>query len=160
MRTVVRNRAAMLTTVLLLHASMSVAAPPADACALLTMEQVSAALGGPIGPAKPLATGICQWTQQGKPGEPLFKLDVNLVTPDHFARLKTVTLGTVTNVGGLGDEAFYSTFTQGHTTLTTLNVRKGTAAVTIRVSVSGGTRPAEEYQAKEKAIALALLPKL
>jgi hypothetical protein len=88
----------------------------------------------------------------------LLKLDVNLVTPEHFTRLKTVMTGTVTNVGGLGDDAFYSTLTQGHTTLTTLNIKKGTAAVTIRVS--GGTKPAEDYQAKKKAIATALLPKL
>jgi hypothetical protein len=69
-----------------------------------------------------------------------------------------VTVGTVTNVSGLGDEAFYSTFTQGHTTLTTLNIKKSAAAVTIRVS--GGTKPAEDYQAKEKAVAAALVPKL
>jgi hypothetical protein len=88
----------------------------------------------------------------------LLKLDVNLITPDHFTRLKTVTAGTVTNVSGLGDDAFYSTFTQGHTTLTTLNIKKGSAAVTIRVS--GGTKPADEYQAKEKAVAVALIPKM
>jgi len=40
----------------------------------------------------------------------------------------------------------------------TLNVRKGATAVVIRVS--GGTKSAEEYQAKEKAVAVALLPKL
>ena len=86
------------------------------------------------------------------------KLDINLITPEHFTRLKSVTVGTVANVSGLGDEAFYSTFTQGHTTLATLNVKKGSSAVTIRVS--GGTKPAEEYQAKEKAVAIALVPKL
>jgi hypothetical protein len=67
-------------------------------------------------------------------------------------------VGTITSASGLGDEAFYSTLTQGHTTLTTLNVRKGATAVVIRVS--GGTKSAEEYQAKEKAVAVALLPKL
>jgi len=120
--------------------------------------QVSAPLGGTVGSATPLATGVCQWTQHGTPGEVLLKRDVNVVTPERFTRVKTVTIGTVTIVGGLGDEAFYSTFTQGHTTLTTLNIKKGTAAVTIRVS--GGTKPAEEYQAKEKAVAVALLSKL
>jgi pyruvate,orthophosphate dikinase len=104
------------------------------------------------------ADDAVQWTQQGKPGDVLFRLDVNRITPEHFTRLKTVTLGTVTNVAGLGDEAFFSTFTQGRTTLTTLNVKKGNAAVTIRVS--GGTKPAEEYQGKEKAVALALLSQL
>lgn len=138
--------------------STTMAAPSTDACALLTSAQVGAALGGTIGPGKALATGVCQWSQQGKPGDPLLKLDVDLVTPDHYSRLKTVTAGKVTSVSGLGDDAFYSTFVQGKTILTTLNVKKGTAAVVIRVS--GGTMSAEEYQTREKAIAVALLPKL
>jgi hypothetical protein len=152
------NGATMMVTLLLLWPSTGTAATPADACSLLTAEQVSAALGGSVGPGKTLATSVCQWTQLGKPGDVLLKLDVNLITPDHFTRLKTVTAGTVTNVSGLGDDAFYSTFTQGHTTLTTLNIKKGSAAVTIRVS--GGTKPADEYQAKEKAVAVALIPKM
>ena len=158
MRTIVTNPWVMMATVLLLAPSTGTAAPPTDPCALLTTAQVGAALGGEVGPAKPLAKTLCQWTQQGKPGAALLKLDVTLITPEHFTRLKTVTLGKVTNVSGLGDEAFYSTFVQGRTTLTTLNIKKGSAAVTIHVY--GGTKPAEEYQAKEKAVAMALLPKL
>jgi len=157
MRTIVAHCVTMLMTMWWLGPATSVAAA-ADACSLLTTEQVSAALGGSAGAGKAIAGGVCQWTQQGKPGDVLLKLDVNLITPDRFSRLKTVTLGTVTNVGGLGEEAFYSTLTQGRTTLTTLNIKKGAAAVTIRVS--GGAKPAEEYQAKEKAVAVALLPKL
>ena len=83
---------------------------------------------------------------------------VNLVTPQRYTRMKTVTAGTVTSVAGLGDDAYYSTLQQGRTTLTTLNVKKGSAAVTIRVS--GGAKPAEEYQAKEKAVAQVIVPKL
>jgi hypothetical protein len=157
MRTIVTCCVAMLAT-MMLEPSTVMAVPPTDACALLTSAQVSAALGGSVGPGKALTKGVCQWSQQGKPGDVLLKLDVTLVTLDRFTRLKTVTLGAVTNVGGLGDDAFYSTFTQGHTTLTTLNIKKGDAAVVIRVS--GGTKPAEEYQAKEKAVAVALIPKL
>ena len=157
MRMMVTCSAAMLVTLTLLP-SMCMAAPPTDACALLTPAQVSGALGGSVGPGKALTKDVCQWSQQGKPGDVLLKLDVNLITLDHFTRLKTVTLGTVTNVGGLGDEAFYSTFIQGRTTLTTFDVKKGDAAVVIRVS--GGTKPAEEYQVKEKAVAEALIPKL
>jgi len=158
MRTIVTTCATMIVTLCLFHPSINAAAPPADACALLTTGQVSAALGGAVGSPKALATGVCHWAQQGKPGDVLLNLDVNLITPEHFTRLKTVTIGTVTEVSGLGDTAFYSTFTQGKTTLTTLNIKKGTAAVTIRVS--GGTKPAAEYQAKEKAVALALVSKL
>jgi hypothetical protein len=157
MRTILICGTAMLA-VMMWQPSTCVAAPPTDACALLTPAQVGAALGGSVGPGKALTKDVCQWSQQGKTGDVLLKLDINLVTVDHFTRLKTVTLGTVTNVGGLGDEAFYSTFTQGRTTLTTLNIKKGDAAVVIRVS--GGTKPAEEYQAKEKAVAAALVSKL
>jgi len=155
MRTVTTTCAIMATFLLFWS---RVAAAPADACALLTTTEVGAALGGAVAPGKALATGVCQWTQQGKSGDVLLKLDVTLITPDHFTRLKTVTIGTVTDVSGLGDEAFYSTLTQGHTTLTTLNIKKSGAAVTIHVF--GGTKPAAEYQAKEKAAALALLPRL
>ena len=139
-------------------ASRLAAAPPADPCALLTPAQASAALGGTVGAGKSVVGTVCQWSQQGKPGDVLLKLDVSLVTPERYDRMKSVTVGTVTAVGGLGDDAYYSTLQQGHTTLTTLNVKKGGAAVTIRVS--GGEKPAAEYQAKEKAVAQAIVPKL
>jgi hypothetical protein len=157
MRMIAAAGATLMVTLLLLSVSGVEGAPPTDACSLLTTEQVSAALGGAVGPGKTLAGGVCQWTQTGKPGAALLKLDVTLITPEHFARLKSVTQGTITKVGGLGDEAFYSTLTQGHTTLTVLYVKKGPSAVTIRVS--GGTKPAEEYQAKEKAIAAVVVVK-
>jgi hypothetical protein len=160
MRTIAMTGATMIVTLLLVSASSAIAAPPSDACSMLTNDQVSAALGGSVGAGKALANGVCQWAQAGKPGAVLLKLDVTLLTPEHFARLKSVTMGTVTKVDGLGDEAFYSysTFTQNHTTLTVLYVRKGSAAVSIRVS--GGTKPAEEYQVKEKAIAGLLVVKM
>jgi hypothetical protein len=60
MRTILKHRATPVMTLLLAHPSTSVAAPPTDSCALLTTAQVNAALGGAVGPAKPLATGVCQ----------------------------------------------------------------------------------------------------
>jgi len=62
--------------------------------------------------------------------------------------MKSVAIGTVTNISGVGDDAYYSTLKTRNTTDTTLNVKKGVAAVVIRVS--GGQKPVEEYQAKEK----------
>jgi len=128
-----------------------------DPCTLLTPAQVSAALGGTVGAGKPVA-GTCHWSQDGKAGAELLKLDVNIVTLDRYNRMKSVTVGTVSAVSGLGDDAYYSTLQQGRTTLTTLNIKKGSTAVVIRVS--GGTKAAAEYQAKEKAVAQALVPKL
>ena len=142
----------------MIGAAVSLVAAPADTCALLTSAQASAALGGTVGGGTPVAGKVCQWQQQGKAGAELLKLDLNLITTDRFARMKSVTAGTVTNVGGLGDDAYYSTLKTGHTTITTLNVKKGDSAVVIRIS--GGEKPVEEYQAKEKAVAQAILPKL
>lgn len=133
-------------------------AAPADPCALLNAAQASAALGGTVSEGKPVVGKVCQWQQQGKTGADLLKLDVTLITPDRFARMKSVTAGTVTSVGGFGDDAYYSTLKTGRLAISTLNIKKGDAAVVIRVS--GGTRPVEEYQAKEKAVAQAILPKL
>jgi hypothetical protein len=143
---------------MLASSSRVAAAPPSDPCALLTTAEASAALGGTVSGGKPIAGGVCQWSQQGKPGDVLLKLDVDLITPDRYARMKSGFVGTVTPVSGLGDDAFYATLQRGKTTLTTLNVKKGGAAVVIRVT--GGTKPAQEYQAKEKAVAQALVPKL
>jgi len=156
MRTLITNRAALIGPLVLIP--LLATAAPSDPCALLTAAQVSAALGGTVGNGKSLASAVCHWSQEGKAGDPLLKLDVTVITPEHFTRLKTVTIGTVTSASGLGDEAFYSTLTQGHTVITTLNIRKGATAVVIRVS--GGAKSADEYQAKEKAVAVALLPKL
>jgi len=50
-----------------------------------------------------------------------------------FARMKSVAIGTVTNISGVGDDAYYSTLKTRNTTDTTLNVKKGVAAVVIRV---------------------------
>jgi hypothetical protein len=138
--------------------AFSSVAAPADPCALLTPAQAGAAIGGTVTAGKSITGNVCQWQQEGKTGAALLKLDINVITPDRYARMKSVTVGTITNVGGLGDDAYYSTLKTGATTITTLNIKKGETAVVIRVS--GGEKPVEEYQAKEKAVALAILPKL
>jgi hypothetical protein len=136
--------------------SIAIAAP--DACSLLTDAQASAALGGTVAPGKPLASQSCHWAVKGKTGDTLLQLDVTVITPDRFAHMKAVTIGTVTSVSGLGDDAFYATLKMTQSVTTTLNVKKGSSAVTIRVS--GGRQPVEEYQAKEKAAAMSVIPKL
>ena len=140
------------------YSVIAVAAPPAATCALLTQAQASAALGVPVNAGKSLVGTVCQWEQPGKTGDELLKLDVNIVNVERFNRIKTVSLGTVASVGGVGDDAYYATTKTGRSTVTTLNVKKGDTAVIIRVS--GGTKPVEEYQAKEKAVAQAIVPKL
>jgi hypothetical protein len=157
---VLRHTVAALVVlcIAVVQAAIAIAAPPADSCALLTQAQASAALGVPVGAGKSLVPTVCQWEQPGKPGEELLKLDVNVVTVERFNRMNAVSLGTITPAGGLGDDAYYATMKVGRTTNTTLSVKKGDTAVTIRVW--GGAKPVDEYQSKEKAVAQAILPKL
>jgi hypothetical protein len=138
--------------------AFSIVAAPPDPCALLTPAQGGAALGGTLSAGKSVGGNLCLWHQEGKTGAALLQLDVNVITVDRYAHMKSVTTGTITNVGGLGDDAYYSTLKTGATTITTLNIKKGATAVVIRVS--GGQKPVEEYQAKEKAVAQAIVPKL
>ena len=51
-----------------LSPSLALAAPPADACALLTQAQAGVALGGTVDAGKPLTSQTCHWNQQGKAG--------------------------------------------------------------------------------------------
>jgi hypothetical protein len=136
---------------------IGIAAPPKVACSLLTTAQVTAALGDPVGVGKPMTKQACQWSQQRKGGDDLLKLEVSLTTIERYNRFKTATSATVTTVGDLGDDAFYSTQTANNMQ-TALCIRKGETAVIIHVF--GGKKPAPEYQSKEKAIAEALLPGL
>jgi len=148
----------ILTFALILIATSFSIAAPADPCALLTAAQATAALGGSVTAGKPLASTVCQWDQQGKTGDMLLKLTITVITVERHNRTKSSTTGTVTNIGGVGDDAFFATMNTGTTTNTTLNLKKGDSAVVIRVY--GGKKPVEEYQAKEKAVAQAILPKL
>jgi len=129
-----------------------------DPCALITQAQASAVLGVPVAAGKSLVSSVCHWDQAGRPGSELLKLDINVVALDRFNRIKSVSAGTITPVTGIGDEAYYATLNTGRIVTTTLNVKKGGNAVIIRVS--GGAKPAEEYQAKEKAVALVVVGKL
>ena len=136
----------------------SLVAAPSDTCALLTPAQVSAVLGGTVVGPERIGSKGCLWRQEGKAGVALLQLDITLLPPERFAHTKSVTIGTVDNVSGLGADAFYNTLKTGHTTSTTLNVKKGDTFVVIRVS--GDEKRAEQYQAKEKAVAQAIVPKL
>jgi hypothetical protein len=133
-------------------------AAPLDPCTLLTSAQASAALGATVPAGKPLAPTVCEWREEGKVGTAALRLDITVITPERFAQTKSATVGTVTNVSGVGNDAYYSTIPSGATISTGLSVKKGDTAVVIRVM--GGHKAVEEYQAKEKAVAQTILPKL
>jgi hypothetical protein len=139
------------------HPITGIAAPPKKvACSLATTEQVTAALGLPVGVGKPMTDKACRWSPPGN-GDDLLKLEVQLTTTDRFNKFKTATSATIATVSGLGDDAYYSTQT-GKDVQVALVIKKGETAAIIHVF--GGKKSVAEYQSMEKAIAAALLPGL
>jgi len=140
----------------------SVAAPPSDACALVSQAQLNAALGVSVDSGKAIAGGkSCQWRQPPpKPGAEAFIVDVSIIDMHAFDIGKTAasTAGargpTATPISGLGDDAYYYVLGQ----ITEIRLKKGNSFVGVRVS--GGKKPISEYEAKEKAVAAAIVPKL
>ncbi len=155
------SRGAVIAAIFIVGAAMAPsanAAPPEDACSLLTQAQVSAALGVSAGagshtPLKSLRT--CTWTE---PNGPLGGKSVVLMlkTANDFNNAKTSMKGpgtTVTPVTGIGDDAYYVAI--GASVI--LYARKGDVAFNLTVSRAF---PPDQRKAMEKTLALQILSKL
>lgn len=136
------------------------AAPPTDACSLLTTAQVSAVLGVTAETAKPLAptiTKVCHWGASGTAGKGSSRKGVMLTLQDPkafaYAKMPVGNGITKVDVSGVGDDAVYGT-TPGFPTV--LTVKKGD--VVFVVHVNGFTD--DEIKAKEKTLALDVLARL
>lgn len=136
------------------------AAPPTDACSLLTPAQVSAALGIPVPAGTHLSsvdTKTCGWPAWPKSAVPPIKrATLTILGPNEFVSMKmpVPAKGVVkTPVKGVGDDAVYIT-TGG--TLTALSVKKGNVA--FQVSVYGS--PIEHVKTAEKMLAEDIVAKL
>jgi hypothetical protein len=154
--------------VALLNVGAANAATPADACALLTAQQVSSALGAVVGPGQPTmpnSTISCSWSEQGVPAAGARNVSVLLMTVKSFESSKTPLQGlTKTPVSGLGDDAF---FTERPATVTSLSVKKGDAYFQIKTRSNpdwfktGKTPESEKKdQDVDRALALEILKKL
>ena len=129
------------------------AAPPTNACSLLTAAQVSAIVGAPVGAGSPLIPSSpkeCQWraTAAGS------KIRVQLFLKDAraFALAKMPLQGIAkVAVSGIGDEAVYSTGP-------VLSVKKGNVVFDVHVLSYG--LPEDKAKAMEKSLALDVLAKL
>ena len=134
------------------------AAPPDDACALLTPAQVSVVAGVPVKDGQyvtPAKKETCTWTAS-KPAEKSTKMVTLFLEglPMFQASKKPlVNTITVTPVSGLGDEAFYVTMS----TNVMLHVKKGN--VVLRVTVYADL-PVETKQTMEKTLAQQVVSKL
>ena len=137
--------------------SVARAIGPADACALLTRDEVSAALGVTVEAGKRLvATNpvSCVWAPAGGPTIVGKKLVLTLMTEHSFEVGKTpVPHIAKTPVSGIGDDAYYVT---AGGLGTALSVRKGTSF--FQVKVGGFTEEAEKTI--EKKLAQAVLTRV
>lgn len=132
---------------------VSFAAPPTDACSLVTAAQVSAALGVPIGAGErivPSSPKLCGFGGAGAAK----RVVTAIITPDMFDHEKHPLQGIKEEqLSGVGDDAHYMT-TPGFGT--GLSVKKGSFAFKVRVYGF----PVEQVEQKEKTLAQEILAKL
>jgi hypothetical protein len=140
------------------------AAPPTDACWLLTRAQVSAVLGVTVGAGEkimPNSAAMCGWEVPGQKSLDRKRVVVSIYTQigsmtpvQRFNAAKTPIKGIPKEpVTGVGDDAV-SVTTSGFGT--GLIFRKGDSAFEVRVYGF----PLDQVKAKEKALALDVLAKL
>lgn len=139
-------------------------APPTDACALLTQDQVKAALGVAVGAGQHIMENhptMCGWEVPGEKSMNRKRLVVSIygqmghMTPaDRFNNVKKPMEGiTKTPVSGVGDDAV-SVTTPGFGT--GLIFKKGASVIDVRAYGF----PDAELKAKEKTLALDVIAKL
>jgi hypothetical protein len=141
---------------------------PNDACALLTVSQVSSALGASVGPGQPVMPNnatTCTWVEQGVAAGTERNVTVSLMTAKSFENGKTPMPGiTKTPVSGIADDAY---FIEPHGMTVGLSVRKGDACFQVRARSNpkwfrtGKTPESEQKdQGADRALALEILKKL
>ena len=135
------------------------AAPPDDACSLLTQAQVGAALGVAVGTGSyqsPKYKKTCTWNTAGTAARGAKYVTLILEGPDAYlagkrtGQMKAI---SVTSASGIGNDAYY----QAVSSNVGLNVKKGN--VTFKVAVYGDL-PIEKKQAMEKTLAQQVVSKL
>lgn len=140
-------------------AATAQAASPDDACALLTVAQVSGAAGGAFGPGTyvtPTFKTTCTWNATGNVNEGAKIITLMLEGADAFqAGKQKVQSNTLpgTSASGIGDDAYFV----GMGRLASLFVRKGNVAFKVTVY---GQMPVEKMQAMENALAQQVVAKL
>ena len=137
------------------------AAPPDDACSVLTQAQVSAALGVSVGAGShvtPTYLKTCTWAPAGGPTQGVKYVTLMLESADGYETAKKVmdqTKGmTEASVSGIGDDAYYLSLGN----IMSLIVKKGNVA--FKFTMYGGDFPIEKKKAMEKTLVLQVLSKL
>lgn len=149
--------AAVLIIACIGGARITNAAPPTNACSLLTSAQVSDAVGTAVGEGTPLFAAHpkdCQW--RATAARTNIRVQLFLKDAQALAYAKVPITGkVVVSAGSIGDDAVYTTF-QG--TASVLSVKKGDVVFDVHVLSYG--MPDDKVKAIEKALALKILAKL
>ena len=152
-------------------APSAVAAPPSDACALLTAAQVSAVVGVQVGAGThitPTYLKSCVWVPPGGAtaqfASVLLALEPAASWQSAKAMLQAVANSpennakkggiTMTPANGVGDDAYYSS---AGTSYTKLIAKKGDVSLQVVISSNA---PVEKKRDMEKALALQVFSKL
>jgi hypothetical protein len=132
---------------------------PTVACALLTPDQVTAALGAQVGAGSSFASHVCSWYVTGTPKG----VTLILYPPKKWDVLKKLAASygaSKTSLDGVGDEAVFGVIPNF---AATLSVRKGEVVYLVRVEGfafdKNGTVP-RKVEETERALARAVLAKL
>jgi hypothetical protein len=133
------------------------AAPPTDACSLLTLAQVSAVLGIPVTTTTPNPKKLCLWSAQGKPGGAK-TVTLTFWNPAAFPSKTAALPGSIIiPLSGVGDDAVYTGFQNaGESQAFKLFVKK--SGTVFSITVFGF--PVDQAKEKEKTLALNVLGKL
>ena len=169
-----RNAATLLAAFALFPSSLQTSAPGArhslsvrapadpDACALLTEDQVSAAIEAKSQPGQhggKTTTKTCIWSDDPNHGVDHRRVTLSITSLTGFNVGKTVKQATVEPASGVGDDAYYMIYTGDAPTLV---VRKGDTAFNIRLLNGSKTKaiPMAEVKARELTLAKAAVAKL
>ena len=131
------------------------AIPAADACSLLSLAQVSAALEvtslAGRHPA-PSVTSSCIWSDDANASASNRRVTLSLVSQRTFDFGKSMPRAKITPAPGIGDDAYYEQFGSDSPSLV---ARKGSAAISIRVLNGLKFKPFTLDQEKSREATLA-----
>jgi hypothetical protein len=128
---------AFLCTLSICCSRAAYAAPPSDACSLLTQAQVSAALGVDVEAAQHVAPKLCQWSAPNQPNSiNAKKVALTISNERAFGYAKTPVVSSVKAMpaSGICDDAVYAVTTGVAAGLgTSLYVKKGNSYIVVHV---------------------------
>jgi hypothetical protein len=132
----------------------------ADAlCALVTQDEVSAAIGASVGPGVPSGVNApsCTWQADDGSGATIAATDPGSVGQIPYG-LQGISGAHVTAVAGLGDKAYFAAGGTG--TTAELDIAKGGRAVTITVGLADPNSTQAQQEGAEQAIGSAAAPNM